>query len=56
MLQDIKVLGTSTETRATAAPDTPLLGLPWDSWERARLMAPSLAKQGLSNNGRDLVA
>ena len=29
----------------------PLLGLPQDFWERAGLMAPSPARQGLSNTG-----
>ena len=32
------------------------MGRPQDSWERAGLMAPSPAKQGLSNTVRDLVA
>ena len=32
------------------------LGLPQDSWERAGLMSPSPAKQGLSSTKRDLVA
>ena len=56
LLQDKKVPGTSTGTRAAAAPGPPLLGLPQDSWKRARLMVPSPAKQGLSNTVRDLVA
>ena len=49
MLQDKKVPGTSRGTRATAAPGPHLLGLPQDSWERARLTAPSPANQGLSS-------
>ena len=56
LLQDKKVLGTSKGTRATTAPGPHLPGLPQDSWERARLMALSPAKQGLSNTMRDLVA
>ena len=51
-----KVPGTRAETRVTLAPGPNLLGLPQDSWERAKLTAPSLAKQGLSNTKRDLVA
>ena len=39
-----------------AAPDPTLPGLWQDSWERARLMAPIPAKQGLSNTVRDLLA
>ena len=56
LLQDKKVPGTSVGTRATAAPGPPEPGLPWDSWERAGLTAPSPAKQGPSNTVRDLVA
>ena len=56
MLQDKKVPGTNSGTRAAAAPDLPMRGLPQDSWERAGLTAPSAAKQGLSNTVRDLVA
>ena len=56
LLQDKKVPGTNTGTRVAAAPGPPLPGLPQDSWERARLMAPSPVKQGLSNTVRDLVA
>ena len=56
MLQDKKVPGTSAGTRVTASPGLRLPGLPQDFWERAGLTAPSPAKQGLSNNGRDLVA
>ena len=56
LLQDKKVPGTSAGTRAAAAPGPPLPGLPQDSWERTGLMAPSPAKQGLSNTVRDLVA
>ena len=48
--------GTSAGMRVTAAPGPCLLGLPQDSWERARLTAPSPAKQGLSSTKRDLVA
>ena len=54
LLQDKKVPETSAGTREAAAP--PLPGLLQDSWERARLMAPSPAKQGLSSTERDLVA
>ena len=56
LLQDKKILGTSVGTRVAAAPGPLLPGLPQDSWERARLMAPSPDKQGLSNTVRDLVA
>ena len=56
LLQDKKVPGTNAGIRAAVAPDPPMRGLPQDSWERARLMAPSPAKQGLSNTVRDLVA
>ena len=56
LLQDKKVPGINVGTKATAAPGPPLPGLPQDSWERARLMAPSPAKQGLGNTVRDLVA
>ena len=38
------------------SPSPCLLGLLQDSWERAKLMAPSPAKQGLSSRERDLVA
>ena len=44
-LQDKKVPGTSTGTKATADPGPHLPGLPQDSWERARLMAPSPANK-----------
>ena len=56
LLQDKKVPGTSSGTRATAAPGRHLMGLPQDSWERAKLMAPTPAKQGSSSTERDLVA
>ena len=56
LLQDKKVPGTSTGTRAAAAPGLPVQSLPQDSWERIGLMAPSPAKQVLSNTVRDLVA
>ena len=56
LLQDKKVPGTNVGTRAAAAPGLPKPGLLQDSWERARLTAPSAAKQGLSNTVRDLVA
>ena len=56
LLQDKKVPGTRTGTRVLVAPVPCMPGLPQDSWERARLMAPSAAKQGLSNTVRDLVA
>ena len=56
LLQDKKVPGTSVGNRATAAPGLHPLGLPQDSWERARLTDPSPAKQGLSSTKRDLVA
>ena len=56
LLQDKKVPGTNKGTRVAAAPGLPMQGLPLDSWERAGLMAPSPAKQGLSNTVRDLVA
>ena len=55
LLQDKKVPGTYAGTTA-ADPGLLVQGLPQDSWERARLMAPSPAKQGLSNTVRDLVA
>ena len=55
-LQDKKVPGNSTGTKATAVPGPHPLGLLQDSWERAELKAPSLAKQGLSSTERDLVA
>ena len=42
--------------QGSCRPRPALLGLLQDSWERAVLMAPSPAKQGLSNTGRDLVA
>ena len=61
LLQDNMVPGTSAGTRVTIAPGlaparsaSGLLGQ--DSWERAGLMAPSPAKQGLSSTERDLVA
>ena len=53
LLQDNKFPATSTGSRAAAAPGP---GLLQDSWERARLIAPSPAKQGLSSTERDLVA
>ena len=56
LLQDKKVPGTSMGTRVTAAPGPCPSGLLQDSWERAKLMAPSPAKQGLSSTQRDLVA
>ena len=56
LLQDKKVPGTSAGTRAPAAPGLHLLGLPQDSCERAELMTPSPARQGLSTTVRDLVA
>ena len=56
VLQDRKVPGTNAGTRMAGAPGPPMQGLPQDSWERARLSAPSPAKQGLSNTVRDLVA
>ena len=49
LLQDKKVPGTSVGTRTTGAPGPHPQGLPQDSWERAELMTPSPAKQGLSN-------
>ena len=56
LLQDKKVPETNTGTRAAAAPGPTMQGLPQDSRERARLMAPSAAKQGLSNTVTGLVA
>ena len=56
LLQDKKVPGTSTGTRMTAAPGPHPPGLLQDSLVRARLMAPSPAKQGLSSTERDLLA
>ena len=56
LLQDKKVPGTNMGTGEAAAPGPPMQGLWQDSWERARLTAPSSAKQGLSNTVRDLVA
>ena len=56
LLQDKKVPGTNGGTWTAAAPGSPMWGLLQDSWERARLMAPSAAKQGLSNTVRELVA
>ena len=56
LLQDKKVPGTNAGTRAAIAPGPPVPGLSQDSWERAKLMAPSPAKQGWSNTMRDLVA
>ena len=50
---DKKVPGTSVETRETAAPGPHLLGLPQDSWERARLTAPAPAEKGLSSTKRE---
>ena len=51
-----KVPGTSTGTRATAAPGPRPSGLLQNSWERAELMISCPAKQGLSSTMRDLVA
>ena len=56
LLQDKKVPGTNAGTRAATAPGPQVPGLSQDSWERAGLLAPSAAKQGLSNTVRDLVA
>ena len=56
LLQDKKVPGTSTGNRATRAPGPCPLGLQLDSWDRAELMAPSPAKQGLRSTKGDLVA
>ena len=56
LLQDKKVPGTNAGTREAAAPGPPMQDLLQDSWERARLMAPSTDKQGLSNTVRDMVA
>ena len=53
LLQDKKVPGTSSGTRATAAPGPSLLGLQQCSWERAGLTSPSPAKQVLSSTERD---
>ena len=55
LLQDKKVPGTYAGTTA-ADPGLLVQGLPQDSWERARLMAPSTAKQVLSNTVRYLFA
>ena len=56
LLHDKKVPGISVGNRATAAPGLHPPGLPQDSWERAKLTAPSPAKQDLSITERDLVA
>ena len=56
LLQDKNVPGTNMGSRVAAAPGPPVPGQPQDSWERDGLMAPSPAKQGLSNTVRDLVA
>ena len=56
LLQDKNVPVTCTGTRAAAAPGLPLMGMRQDSWETARLTAPSPAKPGLSITVRDLVA
>ena len=56
LLQDNKVPGTSAGNRGTAVPGPCRPGLPKDSWERAGLIPPSPAKQGLSSTERDLVA
>ena len=56
LLQDDKVPGTSIGNRVSAAPGLHPLGLPQDSWDRTKLMAPSPAKQDLSSTKRDLVA
>ena len=53
LIQDKKVPGTKAGNRAAAAPVRPMSE---DSWERPGLMAPSPAKQGPSNNVRDVVA
>ena len=53
LIQDKKVPGTKAGNRAAAAPVRPMSE---DSWERAGLMPPAAAKQGLSNNVRDLIA
>ena len=50
LLQDKKVPGTSVGTRAAAAPGPCPLGLPQDSWEKARLTAPSPAKKTLEQH------
>ena len=50
-----KVPGTTVGTRATVAPGPCPPGLK-NSREKAELMAPSPAKQGLSSTKRDLVA
>ena len=41
LLQDKKVPGTNSGTRAATAPGPPMQGLPQDSWERAGLEVPS---------------
>ena len=56
LLQDKKIPGTSVGTRVTAALGPRPLGLPQDSWERAKLLVPSPAKQGSSSTKRDLIA
>ena len=56
LLQDKEVTGTNAGTRVAVAPGPPVRGLPQDSWERARLTAPSAAKQGLRHTVRDPVA
>ena len=56
LLQYKKVPGTNEGTRAAAAPGLPVQDLLQDSWEGAWLMAPTPAKEGLSNTVRDLVA
>ena len=56
LLQDKKVPGTNAGTRVATAPGPPVRGLLQGSCERAGLMAPSSAKQGLINTVRDLVA
>ena len=55
LLQDKKVPGTNGD-QGSCSPRPARGVLRQDSWERARLMAPSAAKQGLSNTVRDLVA
>ena len=56
LLQNKKVPGTSAGTREAAAPGPCPQDLPQDNWERAKLTAPSHAKQDLSSTKRDQVA
>ena len=53
LLQDKKVPGTNAGTTVAAAQGSLVGGLPQDPWERARLTAPSTAKQDLSNTVTD---